>query len=137
MAEAAAVCLDYHDHGLRVNLEVGGTFSGSMALLRFPVDDQMRRRYADLQEATEFGACGVAILLARRLVGYTVVERSVEGTGFDYWLGHEDDLPFQNKARLEVSGILAGDDAQIAARARQKTEQTQRQTAPPSLPTSP
>ena len=69
----------------------------------------MRRTHNDLQDATEAGACGLAILLVQLFVGYTVVERSVKGTGFDYWLGSENDALFQNKARLEASGILRGD----------------------------
>jgi hypothetical protein len=48
-----------------------------------------------------------AILLMRALTGYTVIERSRKGTGFDWWLGTEDNL-FQGKVRLEVSGILRG-----------------------------
>lgn len=124
LAEAAALCLEHQGHGNRVTLTVRGSYSGTVTVLRSRVDDQMRRCYADMQEATEFGACGIAILLIRERIGYTVIERSVKGTGFDYWLGHEDDLPFQNKARLEVSGILAGDDKQIAARVRRKSKQT-------------
>jgi hypothetical protein len=47
-------------------------------------------------------------MLIRQLTQFTVIERSRKGTGFDYWLGSEDEageLPFQNKVRLEVSGI--------------------------------
>jgi len=43
-----------------------------------------------------------------------VIERSRKGTGFDYWLGSADEvgeLPFQNKVRLEVSGIGKADDS--------------------------
>lgn len=124
LAEAAAVCLAHQGHGLRATLPVTGSYSKTVVVVRPSISDQMRRCYADLQEATEFGACGLAILLVRAIVGYTVIERSVKGTGFDYWLGYEDELPFQNKARLEVSGILAGDDGQITARVKQKREQT-------------
>lgn len=124
LAEAAAVCLEHQGHTQRVELQVTGSYSEIVAVVRPSVTDQMRRCYADLQEATEFGACGLAILLVRAVVGYTVIERSVKGTGFDYWLGYEDELPFQNKARLEVSGILAGDDGQITTRVKQKREQT-------------
>jgi hypothetical protein len=42
------------------------------------------------------------------LTDYTIVERACKGTGFDYWLGDEDDDLFQWKARLEISGILKG-----------------------------
>ncbi|MEH2318575.1 hypothetical protein [Nostoc sp.] len=57
----------------------------------------------------------------------TVIERSRKGTGFDYWLGSEEEageLPFQNKVRLEVSGIRKADDSRVRARVKQKIEQT-------------
>lgn len=77
------------------------------------------------------GACGVAILAARELTGYTVVERSVKGTGFDYWLGAVNSPdsqlePLERKARLEVSGILHGATDIVEARIREKIRQTRR-----------
>jgi hypothetical protein len=88
------------------------------------VDDQARRSHNDLQEATERGAYGIAILIVCDLTGMVVVERSKKGPGFDYWLGDEDDdLLFAGKARLEVSGILSGSRSQVQARVRQKKEQ--------------
>jgi hypothetical protein len=66
-------------------------------------------------------------MLITNLTDFTVIERSRRGTGFDYWLGIQDEsseLPFQNKVRLEVSGIRSGDDSRIRARAKQKIEQT-------------
>jgi hypothetical protein len=54
---------------------------------------------------------------------YTVIERSRKGTGFDYWLGTEADTLFQNKARLEVSGIRSGDAHDIRRRTKQKRRQ--------------
>jgi hypothetical protein len=44
--------------------------------------------------------------------------------GFDYWMGDESAIPFQSKARLEISGIRRGDDSDIKARVRQKLKQT-------------
>jgi hypothetical protein len=65
----------------------------------------------------------VAILLIRALTGYTVIERSRKGTGFDWWLGAEDNL-FQGKARLEVSGILRGTTRRIDSRIKARMGQT-------------
>lgn len=62
-----------------------------------------------------------------KLTDLTIIERSRKGTGFDYWLGNQDStaiLPFQHMARLEVSGIRKGNQSQINARVKQKTEQT-------------
>jgi hypothetical protein len=49
------------------------------------------------------GAVGVAVLLSKQLTGFTVIQRSRKGTGFDYWLGDEDELPLQNKGRAATS----------------------------------
>ena len=71
------------------------------------VDKATIKSWGDMQEATEYGATAVAILLANELTEYPCIERSCKGTGFDYWLGEEDDIElFQRKARLEISGIL-------------------------------
>ncbi len=66
-------------------------------------------------------------MLIDKLTPYTVIERSRKGTGFDYWLSTKDEtdaLPFQNKVRLEVSGIRRGNDSRVRARVKQKIEQT-------------
>lgn len=124
-AEASAVCLEDQGHSLGATLTVSGDFQDAFKLYWTDVTDQMRRCYNDPQEATEWGACGVAILLIQTLTEFTIIERSFKGTGIDYWLGHEDDdLPFQNKARLEISGIRNGDAGAIARRVRQKLSQT-------------
>ncbi|UBF26677.1 hypothetical protein K9N68_01325 [Kovacikia minuta CCNUW1] len=91
------------------------------------ITDQMLRCWNDQEYTTEQAAYGVAFMLVRRLTEYTVIERSRRGTGFDYWLGHSNQpgaLPFQNKVRLEVSGIRKGEDSRIKARVKQKLDQT-------------
>ncbi|BDA74130.1 hypothetical protein CAL7716_082960 [Calothrix sp. PCC 7716] len=70
---------------------------------------------------------GIAFLVVRELTNLTVIERSAKGTGFDYWLGAlepDEELPFQNRVRLEVSGIRSGDSSRVKARVKQKKEQT-------------
>ena len=129
MAEAASVCLEQCGHQITSDLKIRGDYNKVFVMHRMPTTDQMRRCHNDLQDATELGAYGVAILTVRELVNLTVVERSRKGTGFDYWLGDENDFPFQNKARLEVSGILEGEQSVIDARVKQKVEQTTRSDA--------
>jgi hypothetical protein len=90
------------------------------------VDEQTRRCYADMQEATEWGAAGIAVLVIKEAIGLVVVERSAKGTGFDYWLGSEQNdsgFLFEGASRLEVSGILAGTKGQIESRFKQKKGQ--------------
>ena len=132
LAEAASVCLNVQGHEAPCLLDIQfKTQQYQFYLHRMEVSISMLRAYRDLQEATEFGACGVAILLAREVLGYTAIERSAKGTGFDYWLGTISEAndaaePFERKARLEVSGILQGEEDVVEARVREKVRQTMR-----------
>jgi hypothetical protein len=122
MADAAAVCLADQGHGSEVALRVSGEFRAAYQLHRPDVTDPMRGTY-DLEEATELGACGIAILVMREQTGLTV-QRAFRGEGFDYWLGDIDEQrPFQQMARLEVSGIRHGDRRRVTARVKEKLAQ--------------
>ena len=92
-------------------------------------DDQVDRTWADQFYATEHGAVCLAILLALKLTDYTVIEKSARKNGFDYWLGEKDDILFQRKARLEVSGIFNGKGSDISNRYRVKVKQTEQSDA--------
>lgn len=126
LAEAAEVCLHHGRHRSGVRLSVTGHWQSSRALVFDEPSAQALRTHADLQEATESGACALAIAVARDETGMEVVERARKGTGVDYWLGHVVGV---FEARLEVSGILEGGDGHVARRARQKLEQMVRSDA--------
>ncbi len=142
MAEAAAVCLSSEGHAPGVYLSTQGTPAQNYVLTWGPTPNpgQANLSWADTQEATEYGATALAVLLARAETGHTVVQRSRKGTGIDYWMGEENDgPPFQHKARLEISGILhaLGDQRAVrravAARVSQKVQQVWRSgTLPPA-----
>jgi hypothetical protein len=104
---------------------VEGDSNATFLLSWEPLTERHHRTCADLQEATEYGAYGVAILVVRELTGKTVLERSAKGPGFDFWIGDEEDtkLPFQGLTRLEVSGILTGDAARMRSRTNIKRQQ--------------
>jgi hypothetical protein len=87
-------------------------------------NEQKARTYADMQYTTEHGAVCLSVMLTTTLTPYTVIERSRKGTGFDYWLGDKESVLFQKKARLEVSGILKGDDSVLKGRHAIKVDQT-------------
>ena len=146
MAKAVAVCLESQGHSPGVQLTVRG-LSNSRYTLTWPMaTPQSRRTRGDPQEATEEGATGIAILLAIREIGHTFILRSHKGTGIDYWLGdydrsnvstaertmttelqfllEDDDLIV--RGRIEVSGILQGNDSEVGARTRNKLSQTDR-----------
>ena len=120
------MCLESQGHQQGKDLQVQGDFSNTYSLHWPPVTEQMLRCLNDSEVATEHGAMGIAVLLVKSLVGFSVLERSRKGTGFDYWLGEDEDAPFQNKARLEISGIRKGDDAAVKNLVNKKKRQTNR-----------
>lgn len=137
-AETAAICLEHCDHPTTVPLRVivDNDEEQRYTLRRQRVSERMRRANNDLQDATEFGACGIAFLVVREVTGLTAINRSRKGTGFDYWLKKDspDSLPFAHAARLEVSGILEGTDKELATRTRQKLNQSKPSDAETRLP---
>jgi hypothetical protein len=126
LCDASKACFDNQNHISSVKLLLQGISTAECKVMwAGEIDEQSRRTWNDTQEMTEYGACGVAILLILKLTEYTVIERSKKGTGFDYWLGSKNsELPFQNSARLEVSGILRGDRSTFNSRVNQKLKQT-------------
>jgi len=124
-AHAAVVCLEEGSHLSGVPMLVDGDFHSEFRVFWRKINDQIRRSWADFQDATEKGAYGVAALLIVRLTENTVVERARKGKGFDYWLGPRNGGAelFQNAARLEVSGILRGDAGDIRQRLKAKLAQ--------------
>ena len=129
MAEAGSVCLESQGYGSGVSLRVQGDVVRDHEELRcLTVTDQMRRSWADEQEATEEGAAGIALLLTRQETGYSANSRSRKRTGIDFWLGSDPDVLITS-ARLEVSGILHGDAGTLRARVQEKMEQTKKSDA--------
>ena len=131
LAQAGAVCLESQHHKPGVELVITGRLAGRHPLDWESSDDQARRTWRNEIDATENGAAGVAVLMARRLLGYVVTSRSRHGTGFDYWLGRDiDSDPIQDEVRLEVSGIRYGTSAAVARRVREKLGQMTRGKVP-------
>jgi len=128
LAEAAGVCLEDQNHSSPIPMQVSGALAADAVLEWEPISAQARQCWNDDDEATEHGAYGIAVLLVPQVSGLQVVERSKKGTGFDYWLGSatEEDSLFQNRARLEVSGIRNDTNSRVAQRVRKKLKQTER-----------
>ena len=126
LAEASAFCLSENGHSSGVILKVQGKYVDNYNLIwNFEITDQLKRCLNDTEEATEYGATGIVLMLIKTLTAYKVIKRSRKGTGFDYWVGFENDSKnFQNTARLEISGILCGDSSLINSRVRFKIKQT-------------
>ena len=122
LAETAGVCLEEQGHLPGVMLLVREETERRFLLSWEQVSEIAKLTY-DLEEATEYGAYGLAILVLSHLTGLTV-QRAMRGEGFDYWLGKSNDnLPFQNHGLLEVSGIRHGNENRIKARIKEKWEQ--------------
>ena len=125
LAEAGSVCLESQGHSSGATLTVRGYREGSYTVIWEPVGEQARNlAYNDEAKATEMGAEGIAVLIAKSAIGYEVIRRSRRGDGFDYWLGVWGETEFVAQAGLEVSGIRNGSDRQVRARVREKRLQT-------------
>lgn len=123
--ETFEVCMHSAGHPEDLPLAVEGDIHDDIVLhWHDDYNEQKARTYADMQYTTEHGAICLSVMLTTTLTPYTIIERSRKGTGFDYWLGDKDSFLFQKKARLEVSGILRGDDTMIKSRHATKVEQT-------------
>lgn len=86
-------------------------------------DEQLRRAHADSAESVEDSAKALSLLLIRELTPYTAVEQAQRGATVDYFLSKKDrndDLIFNDTARLEFSGINAGEMQQVDARVKDK-----------------
>ena len=131
LAQAGGVCLDSQRHLPGVVLSVTGVSSANYSLFWAPIDDQARKSWNDDQEATEYGASAIAVLLVQNQLGYAITSRARKGTGFDYWLGRDSfTAPFKDEARLEVSGIRSGTSTAIRKRVRAKRQQVAQRSSP-------
>jgi hypothetical protein len=127
LAEGAAFCLYKNDHHSPSDLALTLDVPAIASLLWNEVGPELDSTWADLKEAAEYGAYAVAIVVCLQVTNLSRVERCAqEGTGIDIWLTSniDDRGIFQRSARLEVSGILNGDRSRIAARLKEKLDQT-------------
>ena len=135
VAEASVVCLEDQGHLSGIHIDVRGVAEAKVRVYWLTVTDEMRDTYADPEVATEHGAIAVSILTVRAFTEYTIIRRSMKGTGFDYWLSRSEYRPYRDDARLEISGIRSGDFRQLEARLRRKARQTDRSDpGAPGLP---
>lgn len=126
LGEASSQCLNLKNHANGVAMQVKGDSETVFRVFwNNEITEQTRKAWNDTQELTEYGATGIAILLIQEMTEFTVIKRARKGEGVDYWLGYKSDKPpFRNKARLEISGIIEGNESKIKARLKQKLEQT-------------
>lgn len=76
LAESAAVCLENQGHLQGSILKVHNRETIKCVLVWPEVTKQMLNAYNDLQEATEWGATGVAAMMLLTLEGFQIIQRS-------------------------------------------------------------
>jgi hypothetical protein len=123
---AASVCLESQGHAITVDMVGEGHYIKNWSTTRFAVDDQMKRTWNDEEFTNEQGAYGVALLVASHEMNVKAIQKSRKKTGIDYWLGTENGLFFQNKVRLEVSGLRNGTGQQLNNRYETKMTQSKK-----------
>jgi hypothetical protein len=124
--EACMVCLHLNNHTDGVSLDLKGDVAASF-LLHWEdyFDEQIDRAWQDREVCTEYGAVCISALLVKECTDYTIIRRARKGSGIDYWLGKDDDIVFQNSARLEISGIFKESETNpVAKRFRIKMKQS-------------
>ena len=126
IAEACVVCLEEQRHASGVVMEIRGLADAQSHVLWKSFAPEILDTYADAEVATEHGAVAIALLTVKAVTDYSVVRRSMKGTGFDYWLSRAGAPPYRHDARLEISGLRAADARRLQARIRQKARQTDR-----------
>ena len=127
---SASVCLRHGKPRGPIRLRFSdGDGSAHLRVSVHPISTAMKKTFADLPEATEFGACGVALLTGATQLGLRFGGRSYKSTGFDFFvappgttLADPDDI-FGGQWGLEVSGILDGDATTIRDRFKIKRRQ--------------
>ena len=122
-SEAARVMLD-HYHQSRERLEgllVHDDDEKPLVLLFEPPNDQIHDSYANMQDATEYGAYAVAFGAAHETEGYVVKKRAHHGSGSDF-LMVKDGESDENFVRLEVSGV-GSPQGNLPARLQKKKSQ--------------
>ena len=91
------------------------------------IDVAALNRTYDEKRGIEDGAEAIALLLVTSRTDYNAVQRTILGTGIDYWLGYQENLnnPFKSASRIEISGLLSENSTNtVKRRVASKLEQT-------------
>jgi len=123
--EACMVCLHKNNHKDGVLLDLKGDTTATITLQWNDYFDDRIDQSWNIDDATEYGAIYISAMLVKECTDYTIIQCSQKGTGVDYWLGYENDIPFQKSARIEISGIFKETGQNnVEKRFREKKKQT-------------
>jgi hypothetical protein len=112
LKEACIWCLATckHINGVQITCEVCDDSSYYNIKWNDDIDLNGILRAYNLDDAVEYGAEAIALLLIREETSFTAIQRAVRPSGIDYWLGYKNEKPnflfSMADARLEISGIL-------------------------------
>jgi hypothetical protein len=125
LSEAARVCLDRH-HTPAQDFEISSKSERLTARANWkPSDEKTRATWANKVDATEAGACCLALAAIELTHACVTIGRADTGTGADYYLSAigSDAEDFEAAFRLEVSGMDKSTTAALRARLSQKVQQ--------------
>lgn len=122
--EAARVCLDRH-HSPVIEFAVHGSPPRNASVAWQPADQRCRAAHYNDTDATEMGACCLALAATEAVRDLVTLTRAPKLSGADYYLGRPgtDFEDLEAAVRLEVSGIDSGTEADVKRRLRVKLEQ--------------
>ena len=130
LMETCVWCLAASSHMNGVSMRTIEENCSDLYILSWPdeeIDLEATQRSFNIDDATEYGAEAIALLISIDRTEYTAVQRAIKTTGIDYWLGYKDNLnnPFKQAGRLEISGIFKETEMNpVSARVKRKLKQT-------------
>jgi hypothetical protein len=125
LSEAANVCLERH-HKSPQGFCIVESDKECFAVLDWPEPDTLTKAtWANDIDATEAGACAVALATVEMTRKLVAVGRAETLTGVDYYLAYREEKPERSTPSfgLEVSGVDAGDETGLKDRLRRKIRQ--------------
>lgn len=125
LTEAACVCLDRH-HTSSVNFQLTDNQVQSEVTVSWEkASPRTQGAWNNAIDATESGACALALAAIDHSRGLVAIKRAETLTGADYYIDKDDrstdDL--ENALRLEVSGTDRGNESDVKGRLKAKISQ--------------
>ncbi len=136
MQEAVVMCMSEYQHLSGVSCDVRDlkeVLTRTQIVWAIELTDNIVRAFGSATAAAELAGEGIAILAILTMTSYTIIERSIKGTGVDFWLGDEANTTedvIQREARMEVKGRTRIEfDKDIRSAVRKGVRQTERSAA--------
>jgi|GEM_PF-4296915 len=123
----AMICLDSQGHkrGVCLTVVFDGQTTAYDVTWEEDISERIKNSITDLVDAVEKSALAFTFLIMKDCTGMEIVKQAKRKSGFDYFLldnNADDRLIFQGgkTARLEVTGILCGDNSDVESRFQEK-----------------